>query len=243
RSAEPAPMVKANAGKLGKGNGEDGKIDAADAKAKGQEANDCTRRGRARHGDPKPQPWAHAEVHVEGRCSVGAKPDVERVTQRKLAGKAHHDVPGLPDIGKVENQDEHGDEVVAGHQRGGEERHRKPCQQLEPAPGNAVGEESDHVSRLPRRPCGRNSSTTTRMAKVNILLAEGVKRSPPKASVRPISTPPNSAPAIEPSPPVMTITKARSVYVGPSGGGPSMRSTIIHPQAPPPPPPTAKRSR
>src|SRR5262245_966050 len=205
-------MVKADAGKLGKRDGEDGEIDAGDAKAKGQEANDRAGCGRARHGRPKPKPWAHTEVHVEGRRGVRAKPDVERVTQRKLARKAHHDVPGLADVGKVEDEDQHGDEIVAHRQGGGDERKSEPCQQLEPAPGNAVGEEGDHGSpRLPRRPCGRNSSTTTRMAKVNMLLAEGVNKSPPSASVTPISTPPKSAPAIEPSPPVMTITNARSV--------------------------------
>src|SRR5262245_36909964 len=235
-------MVKADAGKLGERDGEDGEIDAGDAKAKGQEANDGAGRGRARHGRPKPEPWAHTEVHVEGRRGVGAKPDVERVTQRKLARKAHHDVPGLADIGKVENENQHGDEIVAGRQGGGDERENKPCQQLEPAPGNAVGEERDHVSRLPRRPWGRNSSTTTRMAKVNMLLAEGVNKSPPSASVTPISTPPKSAPAIEPSPPVMTITKARSVYVGPSGGVTSTSSTIIDPQAPTQAEPHAKVS-
>ena len=60
-------------------------------------------------------------------------------------------------------------------------------------------------------PCGRNSSTSTRMAKANMLFADGVNSSPAIASVSPISTPPSSAPGIEPSPPVMTMTKASSV--------------------------------
>ena len=66
-------------------------------------------------------------------------------------------------------------------------------------------------SLLPMMPCGRNNSTSTRMAKANMLLADGVKNRPAIASVNPISTPPSSAPGIEPSPPVMTMTKARSV--------------------------------
>src|SRR5262245_11141606 len=204
-------MVKADAGKLGERDGEDGEVDAGDAKAKGQEANDRAGRGRARHGRTKTEPWDHTEVNVEGRRGVGAKPNVESVTQRQLARRAHNDDPGLTDVVTVQYEDQHGDEIVAGRQGGGDEGESEPCQQLEPAPGNAVGEERDHVSRLPRRPCGRKSSTTTRMAKVNMLLAEGANRSPRSASVTPISTPPKSTATIETSPPVMTITKARSV--------------------------------
>ena len=44
-----------------------------------------------------------------------------------------------------------------------------------------------------------------------MLFADGVNSSPASASVTPISTPPSSAPGIEPSPPVMTMTKASSV--------------------------------
>ena len=64
---------------------------------------------------------------------------------------------------------------------------------------------------LPRIPCGRSSSTSTRMAKENMLFADGVKSRPASASVTPISTPPRSAPGIEPSPPVITMTKASRV--------------------------------
>jgi len=39
----------------------------------------------------------------------------------------------------------------------------------------------------------------------------GVNSKPAIASVKPISTPPSSAPGIEPRPPVMTMTKASSV--------------------------------
>ena len=44
-----------------------------------------------------------------------------------------------------------------------------------------------------------------------MLFADGVKIRPASASVTPINTPPSSAPVIEPSPPVMTMTKASSV--------------------------------
>ena len=48
-----------------------------------------------------------------------------------------------------------------------------------------------------------------------MLFADGVNSRPASASVSPISTPPSSAPGIEPSPPVMTMTKASSVIGGP----------------------------
>ena len=44
-----------------------------------------------------------------------------------------------------------------------------------------------------------------------MLFADGVNSSPASASVSPIKSPPTSAPGIEPSPPVMTMTKASSV--------------------------------
>ncbi len=66
-------------------------------------------------------------------------------------------------------------------------------------------------ARFPSMPCGRNSSTSTRMANANMLFVDGVNRRPASASVTPISTPPSSAPGIEPSPPMMTMTKASSV--------------------------------
>jgi len=47
--------------------------------------------------------------------------------------------------------------------------------------------------------------------KLNMLFAEGAMKSPATASETPISTPPRSAPPIDPSPPTITMTKARSV--------------------------------
>ena len=44
-----------------------------------------------------------------------------------------------------------------------------------------------------------------------MLFADGVRQKPAIASVTPISTPPSSAPGIEPSPPMMTMMKASSV--------------------------------
>ena len=65
-----------------------------------------------------------------------------------------------------------------------------------------------------------------------MLLADGVKNSPAIASVSPISTPPSTAPGIEPSPPVMTMMKASSVKAGPRAGVTSTSSTSMEPAAP-----------
>ena len=65
-----------------------------------------------------------------------------------------------------------------------------------------------------------------------MLLADGVKNNPAMASVSPISTPPSSAPGMEPRPPVMTMMKASSVKAGPSAGVTSTNSTSIAPAAP-----------
>src|SRR5262249_51423024 len=64
---------------------------------------------------------------------------------------------------------------------------------------------------FPSRPCGRSKRTRMSRPKLNMLLADGAIKRPASASDTPISTPPSSAPPIEPSPPTMTITKASSV--------------------------------
>src|SRR6202042_1444858 len=93
-------------------------------------------------------------------------------------------------------------------QQGGEERREQEDSPARQAAGEAFERGArTHVSFLPRMPCGRNSSTSTRMPNANMLLADGVNSTPASASVTPISTPPTSAPPIEPSPPVMTMTK------------------------------------
>ena len=51
----------------------------------------------------------------------------------------------------------------------------------------------------------------TRMAKENMVVADGLNMRPAMASVSPIRMPPISAPGIDPRPPVMTMTKASSV--------------------------------
>ena len=108
--------------------GQDREVDAADAEAERQEADDGAAgdrdQDRNRHAEPGPD----AEMHVERRRDVGAEPDVERVAERQLSGKAHQDVPGLPRVGEVENEDQHGEQVVVGEQRRGDQKHESAAQ-------------------------------------------------------------------------------------------------------------------
>jgi len=62
-----------------------------------------------------------------------------------------------------------------------------------------------------------------------MLFAEGTMSNPASASETPISTPPRSAPGIEPSPPTITMTNASSVYAGPSTGVTSTSRIIMQP--------------
>ena len=130
-------------------------------------AGDRQRQGQA---DPR----AHAEVEEQRRRRVGAEADVERMAERELAGKAHHDVPGLAGIGEVEDEDEDREQVVVDEERRGQQGRKQEEQQDEAAARNVGEQRGDHLSFFPRMPCGRNSSTSTRMPKANILLADGV---------------------------------------------------------------------
>src|SRR3954462_1261004 len=121
--------------------------------------------------------------------------------ERELARESHHHVPRLAGIGEVKNQRGDGERVVA-----------RECRQRDEQRGEDGKRDgrSRHV-RLPSSPWGRNRRTRINRPKLNMLFAEGAMKRPASASDTPISTPPRRAPPIEPSPPTMTMTKARSV--------------------------------
>src|SRR4030095_14621125 len=122
------------------------------------------------------------------------------MAERELAGESHHHVPRLAGVGEVEDQRR--DRKGVGSDEGGQRHHQD---------GQDSQVDEFFLHRLPSRPCGRSSSTRISRPKLNMLFAEGVMTRPAGASDTPISTPPSSAPVIEPSPPTMTITKASSV--------------------------------
>src|SRR3954453_1708609 len=204
-------MIKADARELRERNGEDGKINARGSETKCQKSDDRAARHRDRHGGDEPDPGGKAVVGVQRRCRIRAEPDIDRVAERKLAGESHHDVPCLTRVSEVEDQDQDGQKVIVGEARRGDETDQERRDQHDTAPRH-TGEQTDHVARLPRMPCGRNSSTSTRIANANMLFADGGNSKPALAPVIPIRTPAISAPGIEPRPPVMTITNASSVY-------------------------------
>src|SRR6185312_5609707 len=210
RRAREAQMVEADAGKFGYGDGEDGEIDAADAKAECKKADECAGEARDRYGHKQSKPRSEAEINVKGGRRVSAEPHIECMAQRKLARVAHHDVPRDAGVGIVEAEHEDGEQIVPDKEGRCDEQRQHNGQQHEGAARGAVEQSRDHAALLPMMPCGRTSSTRTRMAKANMVFADGVKMSPAMASVSPISTPPTSAPGIEPRPPVITMTKASS---------------------------------
>src|SRR5690606_3019378 len=102
-------------------------------------------------------------------------------------------------------------QIVVDEERRRQKRGEHQTEQHQSAQRQFLGQPAHHAAFLPMMPCGRNSSTSTNMPKANMLLADGVKNKPASASVMPIRIPPSKAPGIEPSPPVITMTKARSV--------------------------------
>ncbi len=100
-------MVEADAGHLGEGDGEEGEVDALDAKPEAEPTHRRAEGHADEDGDRQPGPRPDAEAHEEGGGDIGAEPDIERVAKRQQAGEAHHHVPRLPDIGEPEDEHEH----------------------------------------------------------------------------------------------------------------------------------------
>src|SRR5262249_1677186 len=210
RRPNPAEVIKADARELREGDRQNRKISPGDAKLERQKPDQRAARHRQRNRNQKSDPGRDTIMNEQRGSRVSAKPDIERVTERELAGKAHHHVPGLARIGVIQNDDENTQEIVADECRRGDEEDQQSREQHQ-APALPTLDERLHAARLPRMPCGRSTRTSTRIANANMLLAEGVNSSPANASVNPIRTPPSNAPGNEPSPPVITMTKASSV--------------------------------
>src|SRR5262249_42808064 len=224
-------VIKADPRELCERDRQNRKISPGDAKLERQKPDQRAARHRERNRNHESDPGRYTVVNEQRRSRVGAQPDIKRVAERELSSKSHHHVPRLPGIREIQNNNENAQEIIAGERRCGYEQHQWGREQYY-APAPPAVDEPLHAVRLPRMPCGRNTRTSTRIANANMLLAEGVNSSPAKASVSPISTPPSSAPGNEPSPPGMTMTKARSVYDGPAAGVTSLISTSMQPAAP-----------
>ena len=105
-------MIETDASKLSECDGKDREIDAGDAEAKRQKSNDGATGGRNRDCREKADPGTDAEPGEQPGRDVGAEPRVNRMTERELPGKAHHDIPGLSSVGEIQNDDEYGEQIV-----------------------------------------------------------------------------------------------------------------------------------
>src|SRR6185503_11497805 len=197
RAADPVEMVEADARELGEGDGEEREIHPRDAEAEGEKADRHAQQDR----HPQPGPRADAVVEEDRTRRVRADADVERMAERELPGEAHHHVPCLAGVGEVKDQ-------RCDRERVGDREKGKNDEEQEQGGEADLGADQAF---FPSRPCGRSSSTRMSRPKLNMLFAEGAMKSPATASETPISTPPRSAPPIDPSPPTITMTKARSV--------------------------------
>src|SRR5207245_799011 len=96
----------ADAGEFGERDGENREIDASYAEAKGEKSNERAT-GHCDHDrGSKPDPRRYSEMDIEGGGGIAAEPDIDRMTERELAGKAHHHVPGQAGIGEIKDDDE-----------------------------------------------------------------------------------------------------------------------------------------
>jgi hypothetical protein len=71
------------------------------------------------------------------------------MAERELAREAHHDVPGLPHIGEIQNEDQDGQQIVVGDRRRGDQRSSSTRNADPAAQRNARGEARDHAARFP----------------------------------------------------------------------------------------------
>ena len=94
-------MIEADARELGERDGEDGEVNAGDAEAKRQKADDGAARRANRYGDEKSEPWPDAVAGEQHGRHIAAEPGIDRMAERQLPGKAHHDVPGLSGVSEI----------------------------------------------------------------------------------------------------------------------------------------------
>src|SRR3569623_2860420 len=239
-TAQPIQVIEADARQLGEGDGLQRQLHAGDAQPEGERSEEGARDRADDDGQPDAGPRSILVVRDEPRRGVGAQAHVQGVPQGELAREAHHHVPRLPRVGKVQGQGHHREDVAVDHERQRDRQARARRDQGGAPPGlrGAAGLADHHLRADPMSPRGRTSRSRTSRPKLTMLLAEGASSNPASASDTPITTPPSSAPTMEPRPPRMTITNASSVYTGPRPGVTSMSGTIAQPATAPAAAPT-----
>src|SRR5258708_37681703 len=104
-------MSEADPRELGERNGEDGEVHAGDAEAECQKSDAGAARRANRYRGEKSEPWTDAVAGEQHRRDITAEPGIDGMAERELPGTAHHDVPGLPGIGRIENDDDDGQQI------------------------------------------------------------------------------------------------------------------------------------
>src|SRR5438874_1113488 len=99
-------MVEEYAGELGESDGEEREIDAADMEAEAERADQRACGAGGGDADRHAEPGRQSVMHEERGADIGAEPDIERMAERQEPGEAHHDVPGLADIGGDQDENE-----------------------------------------------------------------------------------------------------------------------------------------
>src|SRR5579871_1350029 len=106
-------MIEADPRELGKSDSEDSKVDAGNAEPEGEEADDRAGERGDRRRDQKADPRRDPVASEQRRGDVSTETGIEGVAERKLAGEAHHDVPGLAGESEIEDNDQDRDEIIA----------------------------------------------------------------------------------------------------------------------------------
>ena len=151
RAADPAEMIEADARELGERDRQQREVGARDAEAKRQPADDGGHQHAHAHRHDHTQPWDDAEMLEQRRRGVSAQPDVQRMADRELAAETHHHVPGLAQIGEIQHQDHHRQQVAVEPQRHHQQHGEQDQQGRARTPGR-FGEHGDQVAAQVHRP-------------------------------------------------------------------------------------------
>src|SRR5262249_18859682 len=102
-SPRPVQVLETDAGEFCDSDGQYREVNAGYPETKGQKSDKCACQRRKRHCNQQAEPRPDAEMNIKSSSGVSAETNIKCVPQRQLPGKAQHDVPGLAEIGEVQN--------------------------------------------------------------------------------------------------------------------------------------------
>src|SRR6266508_1308966 len=181
-----------------------------------RDSHGCTEQS----AEPKADPRCEAELQIQHRREVAARPEIDRIAQRELAGEATDQIPALAQVGVEEGQDR-GGEKPFGDSPGKPEGHNakhKPADQLH--------------ARAPKNPEGRMSRITMTRLRLSALLSVPGRKISPTDWLSPTTSPPASEPTKLPIPPRTTTTMATNTNCTPRPGVNGRKPAIADPAIP-----------